>query len=428
MSLQKAEHDPTTTEVTDWAYISEGGATMVFSYVGQKHPVFTRRVLRVRKIALGHSDTKNDDQRDEEPDDPSIAFQNSVIALLLPSSHLPKLESVHVNRQWLSKMALYAKDKRPDIRKLKDDIDLSREKAVLATDLVGGRGWAVEIKPKWAFLPNQDYLSPETRETKLRNCRFCMHSMRKVSEGDQAAVGYCPLDLFSGDKDRVSKALTSLWDAWIRTDGHINNLKVFVEGKLIEPKNAVEHLAPNLSIPASSDLADILPAFQKALLPLLTESQLLSEMSHLQRSLDALDIEGLRHFWLNSRLADGSPDSAVGANLPDPSIPDWVEFVNDYLSNGKTLPTVNNNNTMDDSTLRSYIMAYLLSATFKDCSVILRLGAGDIEDSITAIDLDPKKVDRLGKWEDQDKKIVYGFKDAFERGEVDINPCSDAGR
>ena len=48
-------------------------------------------------------------------------------------------------------------------------------------------------------------------------------------------MGYCPLDLFSGDRARVSKAVEDLWDAWIQTDGHINNLKVFVEGVLIKP-------------------------------------------------------------------------------------------------------------------------------------------------------------------------------------------------
>ncbi|KAG9035158.1 Inositol-pentakisphosphate 2-kinase [Serendipita sp. 407] len=422
--LQETSHDPTTTAVTDWAYVSEGGATMVFSYVGQKHPTFTHRVLRVRKVALGHYDEVDDEEAKEEPDDPSIAFQNSVIALLLPTDHLPKLESVHVNRQWLKELALSATNKRPELRRLKDDIDLTRKKAVLATDLVGGRGWAVEIKPKWAFLPNPAYLSSETRETKLRNCRFCMHSTRKTAEGEKAALGYCPLDLFSGDKTRVSNALASLWNAWVRTEGHINNLKIFVGGELIQPKNVGERLAPILLIPQESTLDEMLPAFQKALLPLLIESQLLAKLGTLQRTLDALDIEGLRHFWQKDSTRT---DGAIGANSPDPSMIDWIEFAKDYSGN-KTRPTPPLDSSMDDATLRFYIMGYLLSATFKDCSVILRLGAEDMEDSITAIDLDPKKIERLETWENQDSRIVHGFMDALRQGEVTIDPCSDAGR
>lgn len=97
------------------------------------------------------------------------------------------------------------------------------------------------MQPKWAFLSNPTYLSKETRDVKSQYCRFCMHSKHKASSGETAAVGYCPLDLFSGDKDRISKALTSLWNAWYETDGHINNLKIFVSGTLIGPSQVGLH-------------------------------------------------------------------------------------------------------------------------------------------------------------------------------------------
>ena len=62
-----------------------------------------------------------------------------------------------------------------------------------------------------------------------------MHAHEKIRAGETAAMGYCPLDLFSGERERVSKALSNLWEAWVQSDGRINNLKVFVEGALIQP-------------------------------------------------------------------------------------------------------------------------------------------------------------------------------------------------
>jgi inositol-pentakisphosphate 2-kinase len=62
-----------------------------------------------------------------------------------------------------------------------------------------------------------------------------MHSVYKNSSGQSAAVGYCPLDLFSGERARVKKAIESLWSSWLESNGKINNLKVFVEGGTITP-------------------------------------------------------------------------------------------------------------------------------------------------------------------------------------------------
>lgn len=68
----------------------------------------------------------------------------------------------------------------------------------------------------------------------------------------------------------------------------------------------------------------------------------------------------------------------------------------------------------DTANLKYYCLAYLLSASFKDCSVILRMvptkeGPEPWKKSITVIDLDVKSVDRLHKWEKLDQKIVEAY-------------------
>ena len=146
--------DASHTEPGAWQYVSEGGATIVFSYRGPQHPVFTGTVLRLRKIGLDHlleSDGNSErdvDVDDEEPDDPTIAFQHRITSKLISPSFLPRLEAVRVERSWLEKLHRISDAIRPQERKQKDTIDVLRRKAVLATDLVGGGGWSVEIKVK----------------------------------------------------------------------------------------------------------------------------------------------------------------------------------------------------------------------------------------------------------------------------------------
>ena len=161
-------HDATRTDPRDWSYISEGGATIVFSYNGPPHPHFSGTVLRLRKIEIkpppkeifkpldyaeGVDDTSSEDDGgeessddDDEPDDPSIAFQNRITSRIISPKHLPRLEAVKVGRSWLEHLKKHGEKRRPESRRTIDTIDTGKKKAVLATDLVGGAGWAVEIK------------------------------------------------------------------------------------------------------------------------------------------------------------------------------------------------------------------------------------------------------------------------------------------
>jgi inositol-pentakisphosphate 2-kinase len=127
--------------------------------------------------------------------------------------------------------------------------------------------------------------------------------------------------------------------------------------------------------------------FASALLPILTTTPVLHTLSRLQRTLDALDVEGLAPLW------DLAP---VGT---DPSIDEWSAFISEYLAAPTQPPPA------DAAHLRYHVMAYLLSASFKDCSIILRVPDG----TATVIDLDPKSVDRLRKWERLDAEIVAAY-------------------
>lgn len=191
--------------------------------------------------------------------------------------------------------------------------------------------------------------------------------------------------------------------------------------------------------PLSSE--QIQEAFKDTLCNTLLQSPVLTVISKLQRTLDALDIEGLSKLWreaeiqayqstLNTsdseqplsseRIPPPTPLGVPSAYLstPEPSISDWVEFLDTYQS-AQTAEMDHAHPRIEN--LRFYLLAYLLSATFKDCSVIVKLDflrPGNTSKQevypVTVIDLDPKSLDRLQRWEELDREIVSSYT-SFDR-------------
>ncbi|KAG9128524.1 Inositol-pentakisphosphate 2-kinase [Ceratobasidium sp. 392] len=377
---------------------------------------------------------------DKQPDDPTIEFQTRVTSKLVPLCYLPRLETARVGRRWVEELARLGERARPEARRRVDGIDVARRKGVLADDLVGWDGWAVEIKPKWAFLPNETHVSEETGRYKLARCRFCMHAFHG-SKSNKERGEYCPLDLFSGDEDRIRKALGALWDTWVKSDGAINNLKVFVKGKTVKPRSDphFKQLAAFLKEEPGPD--GMKNAFVSAIAPMLHESPLLGTLSTLMRSLDALDIEGVEKLWKEAKhfpMAALAPP--IAEDQDEPSLADWEKFVHEYLVHG---PFVGSGERHDaehpkEENLTYWLLSYLMSATFKDCSIMLRFPPGPIGGSffnperdvskplLTAIDLDPKSMKRLQKWAELDREIVKEYAEKVREGIADDTHCVDA--
>lgn len=139
----------TSTVPSDWKYISEGGATAVFSYIGPHHNMFNGTVLRLRKSGSVSN---------SEKDDPSIAFQNQCISRLIPSIHLANLRPVHVTTIWLVEFARFHEKHRPAQRRSLAGIDTARTHAVVANDLVGSSPLVVEIKVSYLVFLRQTSL------------------------------------------------------------------------------------------------------------------------------------------------------------------------------------------------------------------------------------------------------------------------------
>src|ERR1700761_5571270 len=134
----------TSTLVTHWKYLNEGGASLVLAYTGPSDIRFDNSILRLRKSPI-HPSTPH--QPIPTPaDDPTVVFQAHVISPLLNSRYLPTLHIVALGPLWLSELARSIHDLRPKTRSDADQIDLTRASGVLATNVIGTTGIAVEIK------------------------------------------------------------------------------------------------------------------------------------------------------------------------------------------------------------------------------------------------------------------------------------------
>jgi len=151
--------------------------------------------------------------------------------------------------------------------------------------------------------------------------------------------------------------------------------------------------------------------------PILMDHPVLAKLSELQRSLDSLDIEGLSALVTGKSATEYPNEPLPLVDAPEvlaeenPTLEEWRKFLDAHFHHkfdgGLSTPANVKALTHGISQKRYYLLAYLLSATFKDCSIIIR-GHEDNVKSATAtiIDLDSKSLGRMGKWEELDRGVV----------------------
>ena len=162
---------------------------------------------------------------------------------------------------------------------------------------------------------------------------------------------------------------------------------------------------------------------------ILRDHPVLTKISETQRSLDPLDIEGLSTLVAGKSAAEYPNEPLPIVDAPevqggeDPTLEEWRRFL-DAHSHHKLkddpsgTPADFKAPTHGMSQKRHYLLAYLLSATFKDCSIIIRGHEDNVKSAaVTIIDLDSKDLGRMGKWEELDRKVVKCTLEAEEGAE-----------
>ncbi|KAK1161452.1 inositol-pentakisphosphate 2-kinase-like [Acipenser oxyrinchus oxyrinchus] len=212
----------------EWKYHGEGNKSLVVSHVEHS------QVLRFLKYPAEEPGNSHKAAKEAFGHLQNIVdFSKNVMKPFLGENYVHHGEVVHLPLDFVRQLSLKVEQERPESRCDKV-MDIFSGYALCLPNLTKLQTChfsesvpplCIEIKPKCGFLP---FSSHVTKDVKHRVCRFCMHQHLKLANGKWKRMSrYCPLDLFSGNKQRMSFALKNLLQE------AQNNLKIFKNGELI---------------------------------------------------------------------------------------------------------------------------------------------------------------------------------------------------
>ena len=443
-----------------WKYLAEGRANIVFSC--EEHNF----VLRVRK--------RNSKVQDVFSPNNVTYFNEEIIKKLLHESerYFVSWKVVSLSKCLKGKLEqlILHTTERPDCRLNTAHGGIENYAMVIPNVcfLQNGKDrtanvYAVEIKPKWGFLPKDSIDIKPQHHIKCSTCRFCMQQYLKLKKGQISQLSsYCPLDLFAHCSCRVKRGLRSLFQA------PQNNLRLFHNGKLTvsgltsndEQVSHFDNFFKEYS-PASKEgilfdanaLVDILTAIlihdsQKEKTStskhgkcasnhspncaahgetiLTTEKCIpLGSTGILQLLVKLQEFDGteIERVWpIFQRLEEKAGCNEIEKDLEDFSSKIWRDFVCNYLRN-----EVSMTEPLEMQDMISEIQKFLVAATFRDCSLMISFQetsqTTENEDEnivnistalaykydIKLIDLDAKSFRKLKHYYDLDHEIVQNY-------------------
>ncbi|TDH13624.1 hypothetical protein EPR50_G00035160 [Perca flavescens] len=211
----------------DWKYHGEGNKSLVVSHVQLS------RVLRLLKYPA--EDSENPPQTVEQAFrqiQNIVDFSSNVMSSLLGEKFIHSGEVVKLPLEFVRQLSIKVQHQRPAWR-CEKVMDIYSGCALCLPNLTAPAlhqpahtpPLCIEIKPKCGFLPSSKHVS---KDIKTKVCRFCMHQHYKVASGKWKRRSlYCPLDLFSGNRQRMHFAIRHL------IEEPQNNLKIFKGGQCI---------------------------------------------------------------------------------------------------------------------------------------------------------------------------------------------------
>ncbi|XP_041458412.1 inositol-pentakisphosphate 2-kinase-like isoform X1 [Lytechinus variegatus] len=213
-------------DIKVWKYIKEGNSSLVIGHK-KKHIVYR----------LWKKDTKDVLQKNSRKME-CLAKINYIKNCLLPIlgrySSIPKC--VPVSADFVDSVSKAFESQRP-LKRCHQMIDPNQTSVLCSPnycflDDKGQKGTStltVELKPKLGYIPTHHISSPEIEDQPV--CLFCMQQILKRKEGQWNYTSkYCPVNLFSGDPERMRQAIEGLFKT------PQNNLSIFKDGELIYPR------------------------------------------------------------------------------------------------------------------------------------------------------------------------------------------------
>ncbi|XP_016870530.1 inositol-pentakisphosphate 2-kinase isoform X1 [Homo sapiens] len=208
----------------EWGYHGEGNKSLVVAHA--------QRCVVLRFLKFPPNRKKTSEEIFQHLQN-IVDFGKNVMKEFLGENYVHYGEVVQLPLEFVKQLCLKIQSERPESRCDKD-LDTLSGYAMCLPNLTRLQTYrfaehrpilCVEIKPKCGFIP---FSSDVTHEMKHKVCRYCMHQHLKVATGKWKQISkYCPLDLYSGNKQRMHFALKSLLQE------AQNNLKIFKNGELI---------------------------------------------------------------------------------------------------------------------------------------------------------------------------------------------------
>lgn len=349
--------------------------------------------------------------RDHHAEYDRVKFMESVVIPRLGSCHVPLMVRYH--------------DSMIDAVDNFDDMDTCMQKcarlreigagSTLAKDvllmpdatLLGGQATSdtvcVEIKPKFGNILTCDTVPLHERTLKHTKSRYSLHQTLKLKQGSiSSRSAYDPPDLFSNQKERMVRALISLFD------NPQNNLSVFRGGHRC-PLDDVCGLCKSIvqtMLPSDTVASCAKEALSIILAEILLQENVLQNILHMQNTCQ-YDVQAVEK--LVYRLV--SPDVESKAGEPSSALERLLNF--------------------GEEKIMDILADYCIAATAKDCSLMISFcasgdattrhqppnpcGTGAICTSlgipctyrVTVVDLDRKKLEKIKAHAALDRKIMH---------------------
>ncbi|EOA39368.1 hypothetical protein CARUB_v10012434mg [Capsella rubella] len=431
-------------DAVDWSYRGEGAVNLVLAYTGSS-PTFLGKILRIQKMPKDGNINGDKSENGLTTHEKLIwgdikdlvSCQNKEIEEYLFVKHVmrPLFGHKHVNpgirllvaKEFLEYVDSIISSQRPSWRANAASVDTNRSSVLLMDDLtLFAHGHvedkpclSVEIKPKCGFLPSSSFIAEEN-VIKKSVTRFEMHQSLKFKENEITEISeYDPLDLFSGSKDRIHRAIKALYTT------PQNNFRVFLNGSLVfgglgggickttsKVELAFEHMLKDIIKIDDGLRAD---RFIELVAESVYSSGVLDQLLDVQK-LDKYNIEGVIHLYYD--LID--QPCKVCRELEKISKPS-----NQY-SSMHSIPLDEKVNILKD---------FLISATAKDCSVMISFRSTEVglsrssshsnlhlestkqefEYKVHFIDLDMRPLKKMEVYYKLDKKIMNTYLEMLKK-------------